>query len=88
MLISVAPAARVISPFSWHRPRGLRDRHSFRSQVGYGEVLRGTGGSDIFDFEDHEPVDLVFPLSQASAAFARSMERDTRGKVTLKVSDD
>lgn len=33
-------------------------------------------------------IDSVFPLSQARAAFARSMERDTRGKVILKVSDD
>jgi NADPH:quinone reductase-like Zn-dependent oxidoreductase len=33
-------------------------------------------------------IDSVFPLAEARAAFAHSMERATRGKVILRVADD
>jgi NADPH:quinone reductase-like Zn-dependent oxidoreductase len=33
-------------------------------------------------------IDSVFPLEQASAAFARLAERGKRGKVVLQVTDD
>ena len=33
-------------------------------------------------------IDSVFPLEQASAAFARVAERGKRGKVVLQVTDD
>ena len=33
-------------------------------------------------------VDSVFPLSEAPAAFARSMEPGKRGKVVLRVVDE
>jgi NADPH:quinone reductase-like Zn-dependent oxidoreductase len=33
-------------------------------------------------------IDSVYPLAEARAAFSRSMERATRGKVILKVNDD
>lgn len=33
-------------------------------------------------------IDSIFPLAEARDAFAKSMERDTRGKVVLRVSDE
>jgi NADPH:quinone reductase-like Zn-dependent oxidoreductase len=47
------------------------------------ELSRLADGGDL-----HPEIDSVFPLSEARAAFERSLARGKRGKVVLRISDD